>query len=191
MMRRLGYTLTVLLAIPAVLAACSSSPGSGPSSSAPPVPTGPANVTSNSPPQPAAGSGSASAPDAAAAGGVTAMFDGSYAGWVYPSGEQPSQGEQLTFKVTNGAVDGWQGYMVGECGPVLEDLYVQGPSPIKSGVLTADSKVTPDPSNPGAYTNTSVIGTFDGSKATGTVNYVAVGPCVEPQWNWIAQRSTS
>jgi hypothetical protein len=192
MMRRLGYVLTVLVATPALLVACSSSGGSGPTSPAPPVDTSPAIVTSNPPSQPAVGSGPASAPSRPTApADATTTFDGNYTGYAYAPDEQPSQGEQLTFKVVNGAVEGWQSYMIGECTSVMEDLYIQGPSPIKSGVLTADVKVTPDPSDPGAYTNTSVIGTFDITKASGTVNYVAVGPCVEPPWNWIAERNAS
>lgn len=117
------------------------------------------------------------------------MFDGNYSGYAYAPDEQPSQGEQLTFKVVNGAVQDWLSYMQGSCTPVLEQLYIQGPSPINSGVLTADTKTTV-PSTPGAYTNVSVMGAFDGTQATGTVNYVAVGPCVEPQWDWTAVRAS-
>jgi hypothetical protein len=169
------YVVTILVGFAVVATACSSSTAGKPAQS-----SSPAQTASSRP---------VSAPTTPA--DATAMFDGSYTGFAYASGEQPSQGEQLTFKVTNGEVDDWQGYMIGECTPVLEDLYIQGPSAIKSGVLTADSKVTPDPANPGAYTNTSVIGTFDGTKATGTVNYIAVGPCVEPPWNWTAVRTPS
>lgn len=185
--RRLGY-LTTLIVSAAVLSACHSSGGrSAPLSPALPPNTAsvPQSTAPDSPQPSAPGTPAASAP-----AGDTSAYDGSYTGYVYSSGEQPNQGLQLTFTVSNGAVHDWQGYEVGECYTTEEDLYIQGPSPITSGTLSADYKFT-DPSNPSQYTNTYVAGVFDGTKASGTVDYVAIGPCVEARQYWVAVRTGS
>ena len=112
-------------------------------------------------------------------------------GTVYFPGDPANQGEKLTFTVVNGAVNNWLGYISGECNPTLESVYIQGPAPIVSGVVAKGEKTTPEADKPGYYTSSSIVGTFVGNVARGTANYVAVGPCVEPQWYWSATRISS
>lgn len=161
---------------PATSATAPSTPSSQPPDSAPPD-TAPADTAPPQTQAPATGSG-----------GGSADFDGSYTGYVYPPGYRPDQGIQLTFTVSDGQVHDWLGYQVGTCTSVTEEDYIQGPVTIHSGVWSADVK-TDVPNSGGEYTNTYVQGVFDGTQASGTVDYTAVGPCVEAQQRWVAVRS--
>lgn len=138
---------------------------------------------------PASNSSPSAQPNAGNAGG---SLDGSWLGVT--KDPQSATTEKLTFTVSNGAVLNWQGYIYGYCGGSvsLENLFIPGPAPIKSGVMVGNNKVVPEASHPENYTFSSVVGTFIGASASasGTANYVHVGNCAEPQWTWTATRQT-
>lgn len=152
--------------------------GCTPSSPSPGLPSSSPTVANTSPTQP-------QPTDANTAPGADISEDGHWSGFVYSPNTQPSLGNELTFTVVNGAITDWQAYAQGECSTIADNLYLQGPLPIRGGSVAGGSKT---PEAGGTYFSVSIVGAVAAGRGTGTITYVNNG-CVDPEWLWTATRT--